>query len=175
MKKFLISLILIGAIVAPATGTTIIDTTGDDLFPWPWGTECPFPWSKIEGLYQVKAGKNSSYKGHVIELTVSSEEGDGSRELEIVQYDSSGDLHAEGVGYADEDGLIVKGYMDRERDEKGYKVFVRTYISNTTKQVTNRVKNCRDRKTVTAITFCPLRGKKCMETENYVLEKLELP
>jgi hypothetical protein len=135
-----------------------------DVFPWPWGSECPFPWREIEGTWMVKGEDNSFFNGNSLTFDVKKED-DGVKVLEIAQFDREANLRARGNGFSEKDKRVVKGIMTSEQTGKNYTVMVRSY--------SKKSKSCRSTDLVSAITFCPLRGKKCLQDSNYVLEKIE--
>jgi len=142
---------------------TNVQPMGDDLFPWPWGTECPFPWEEIKGLYRVKAMASGPYNGHYMEFNVKRDDShDGLAFLEISQFDRNGKIYAHGAGYSQKDERIVRGVLKEDATGREYAVMVRTYRKNENA-------SCSTGGLVTAITFCTLRSKKCMTDLNYVL------
>jgi hypothetical protein len=166
MKKFIITLGLAMTFAISAFAGERIDPKGDDLFPWPWGTECPFPWKEIEGGYYVRAAKTAQYSGHLMYFEVKKSNNASMRYLNVTQYNRNGFIYARGKASAEKDQRIVKGVMRTEETGREFVVMVRTYENSKTSA-------CRANDMVTAITYCPMRGRKCMDDANYVLEKLE--
>jgi hypothetical protein len=164
MKKFILILLasLIGASVWAGSAKSF--DGDDDLFPWPWGSECPFPWQKIQGTYVVKALKTGAHAGHILKVSAQEKKDQsGIQFLSIEEYGREG-FYASGQGYAQENERIVKGILKEENNDKSYTVMVRSYAKE-------QHGNCNSG-LVTAITFCPLRGKKCMTDSNYILERM---
>jgi hypothetical protein len=163
VKKLIINILLAMAVLSVYAPRGF---AGDDLFPWPWGTECPFPWKDIDGLYIVDTNVDERpYDGHYIVFNVETEEDDGRiKYLDIRQYNRRGEQYARGRGYSQKDQRIVKGVLKTDASGREYTVMVRSYVSN-------KRLSCKKGDLVTAITFCPLRGKKCLENANYTLRR----
>jgi hypothetical protein len=139
---------------------------GDDLFPWPWGSECPFPWQEIQGRYVVRAQKaGGTYNGHFLDITVSDKEDSNLEFLSITEYDRNGVVYASGQGYAQATDRVVKGLLVNEASNREFTVMIRTYVRE-------KSSVCSGANLVTAVTFCPLRGKKCQGETNYLLERM---
>lgn len=139
---------------------------GDDVFPWPWGTECPFPWAEIEGAYKVRgfAGRGQ-YTGYFIHFERTQAANQNFEVLQIKQFGRRGQLIAKGQVYSSRDQRIVKGILRSVTDNHEFVVIVRSYMKD-------RQATCQPADLVTAITFCPLRGRRCLADSNYTLEKL---
>lgn len=165
MKKFL-SFCAFTLLVFSSLGVSAQDTKGDDLFPWPWGTECPFPWQEISGSYQVQSKDRGIYSWHFLSFEVNDSKREDLKFLKITQYDHRGIIQAEGRGYSKKDQRVVRGVLTPVDGSSDYAVIVRSYVKDTKKL-------CRGDNLVTAATFCPLRGRKCLEDSNYVLEKIK--
>lgn len=166
MKKLIITLGLALTFAISALAGGDIDPKGDDLFPWPWGTECPFPWKEIEGGYYVRSIPSGPYNGHLMYFEVKKNSNASIRYLNVTQYNRNGFVFARGKARAEKDQKIVTGVMRTEESGREYIIMVRTYENSKTAA-------CRANDMVTAITYCPMRGRKCMNDANYVLEKLE--
>ncbi len=138
---------------------------GDDLFPWPWGSECPFPWQEIRGQYVVRSQKPGPYSGHYLTISVSQKDSSDIEFLDIKEFDRNGALYASGQGFAQVNDRIVKGLLTNEDSGRTFTVMVRTYVKD-------KHSACTGKNLVTAITFCPLRGKKCQSQPNYLLERM---
>lgn len=143
---------------------TSVHTYGDDLIPWPWGSECPFPWREIEGTFMVKKGKGGPYSGHVMEFTVIESPKDGVNYLEINEYDSKGKPYASGKGFTQKDKRLVRGLLTTADGSRKYTVIVRSYVRSENAK-------CADSDLALVAAFCPLRGKKCLDDSNYELVK----
>ncbi|MEK6556657.1 MAG: hypothetical protein AABZ31_15515, partial [Bdellovibrionota bacterium] len=108
----------------------------------------------------AKAGPNTCDK-----LVFTSEEdvGAGGKLLFVDHYSGGGVLLARGTGYVDTTNRITKAVMSDSKSGERYKLLVRSYSALKSNVCSNRQ--------VMAVTFCPLRGKKCMETSNYTLSR----
>lgn len=171
MKKLWAALIICvfaSTSVAGSMGKSHFDILGDDLFPWPWGTECPFPWREIGGGYVIHGV--GPYNGHFIDFELASAAADDMQFLKIKQYDKWGTIFAEGKVYSSREQRIVRGILRTVKSQKDMAIIVRSYVKDTqkscfSKQAVHLVK---------AITFCPMRGRqKCLENANYTLEKID--
>ncbi|OFZ15471.1 MAG: hypothetical protein A2Z20_12325 [Bdellovibrionales bacterium RBG_16_40_8] len=164
MRQFLLhTLILLGAILPTLSSAGEIKSLGDDLFPWPWGTECPFPWKEIEGQYTIQSDSPEIFSGNNLVFDVVKQGRDDLKFLKITQFDSRGILYASGDGYSQKDQRIVKGILRVENSNYEYYIIVRSYVKD-------KRNNCDSGQLVTAVTFSPLHGKPCMDS-SYVLEK----
>jgi hypothetical protein len=156
--------------VSPASiadGQGYIGIYGDDVFPWPWGSECPFPWAEIEGTYKIRGmGGRGPYSGHYVSFEAIESKVQNVKLLSIMQYDRRGQLYSKGQVYSSRDQRIVKGILRNIKNNDEYTVIVRSYVKD-------RTSTCRDSALVTAVTFCPLRGRRCLNDANYTLERLE--
>jgi hypothetical protein len=144
----------------------VIKPKGDDLFPWPWGSECVFPWANIEGSYVVKAVSPGLFDGHYIVLEVTGKNESLQNSLIITQFDSWGRLYARGRGFNQKNARLVDGALTPINHGPKYVVIIRSYP-----EVVST--SCTKRNQITAISFCPSLEPKCMETSNYILEKLK--
>jgi hypothetical protein len=155
----------VASIVRASSMKSLPDGGGDDLFPWPWGSECPFPWQEIKGRYMVKSLGRGVLSGHMLEISVVQKDGSDLEFLEIQEFDRAGNLYAKGEGYAQPNERVVKGILNNERTERSSLVMIRTYVKD-------QKSECSARNLVTAVTFCPLRGRKCQSEPNYLLERM---
>ena len=137
---------------------------GGDGAPWPftWGKECPFPWDDIEGDWTVVGSKAGPNTGHKLVFTAEENVADGKL-LFVEHYDLQGQLLARGTGYADTTNKVTKSIMSGVQAGEKYRLLVRSYSALKS--------NVCSRRQVMAVTFCPVRGKKCMETSNYTLSR----
>jgi hypothetical protein len=169
--KFLTTLLLGVALFAPPAMADV-GPLGDG-WPWPWGSECPFPWTDVGGKWVVKSIKGEKvYENHI--LVFSAEEEDpGTKLLYVEQYNKNKTLVAVGQGISEGNGRIISAIMDPERrGKRAYKIMVRSYLTQYEATSILAPGGCTKQDTVLAVTFCAPNGKKCMETSNYKLEKL---
>lgn len=133
--------------VIPATAKP---SSADDLLPWPWGSECPFPWTRIEGEW---VGRSQDYTERFA-LTVTRELENGSKVLEVKRYDSYDNLIARGEGIAPRSQRIVRAGMVGVGEYSGesYWALIRTYSE------TQR-RTCSKSKQVMVITLRPTNEK----------------
>ena len=136
---------------------------GDDVLPWPWGSECPFPWSKIEGEWVAKTDTLSER----FTFTVQDDRSPTTRVLLVHRFRSDGELIATGRGLAPRDDRVVRAVMVGVGSESGtsYWAIVRTYSEK-------QKKSCSRNKQVTVITLRSADGSAENET-HMVLEKAE--
>lgn len=173
MKNYFTSLLIglivtmVSAVVIAAGGPDKALGGGDDHFPWPWGSECPFPWTEIDGIYQVKATNNKarSFHNHYLSFHADKAGREGLKFLVISHFDRAGNLYASGNGFSQEDKRVVRGVL-KAKGGREFTVVIRSYVKG-------KGSRCTTNNMVTAVAFCPLRGKKCMDESNYLLEKVE--
>jgi len=135
-----------------------------DVWPWPWGTECPFPWENIEGAWQVK---DSVYLTYFVFKVIYEDEKDGSRHYEIFRYNRDRELIAFGRGIAPKGKRIIRAAMHTVglNTAGSYWAIVRAYV----KQNEN---SCSMDSIVTAITIRPIKGSPEMDV-HYRVEKVK--
>lgn len=116
----------------------------DDLLPWPWGSECPFPWSRIEGEWTTRG----SLTPERFSFTNKGELENGSRVLDVKRFDFEGELIGVGEGISPRGERIVRAGMVGVGPDKGktYWALVRTYREL-------EKKSCSRTKQVTVITL----------------------
>lgn len=160
MKKLLLVMLLL--VVGNVATATVKE--GGDGAPWPftWGKECPFPWDDIEGTWKVVGSKTGPNNGDKLVFTAEEDVANGEL-LFVEHYNSKGALIGRGTGYADTTNKVTKSVMTGQKIEDRYKLLVRSYSALKSNICSNRQ--------VMAVTFCPIRGKKCMETSNYTLSR----
>lgn len=168
LTNLLILLLLSIGVQASAASTTL-----GDGWPWPWGSECPFPWTTVEGNWEVKSLKREKkYDAHVLSFTVEADNNVGTMLLAVEQYNENGKRVATGQGLAEGNGRIISAVMDPvSSNGKAYKVMVRSYVKNANVTESSKVAACAESETIMAVTFCPMNGKKCMISSNYTLVK----
>lgn len=125
------------------------DVTVYELLPWPWGTECPFPWRKIEGNWTVRSSENHEHFSFIVKGTWEN----GTRILEVQRYTGKGLLIGLGEGVAPRSERIVRAAMTGVGPEEGksYWALVRTYVEK-------KKLSCARGKQVTVITLRPTDG-----------------
>lgn len=119
-----------------------------DLLPWPWGSECPFPWTKIEGTWSVRSDESPNQK-FTFEVTGTRE--NGTKVLEVRRYDGKGRLIGIGEGISPKGERVVRAVMTGIGPDAGnfYWAIVRTYSD----KAPNRKNSCAQGKLVTVITL----------------------
>lgn len=122
MKKLFLALLVLGSLSAAAKD---ICTSNGDALPWPWGTECPFPWSMIEGEWStldIESADRFSFK-------VLSVDRRGGRTFEIKRYNADNELIAQGKGVASKRKKIIRAFLSsvQEEKKKNYWALVRAY------------------------------------------------
>lgn len=142
--------------------------TGEELVPWPWGSECPFPWNTADGNWRVKGVTGSKYDRHNLLFQTAEDLNIGVKILNIYHYDQSGGLIGRGTGYSDAANKIIKASMMKATTGDNYQIYVRSYANG-------RARTCARAKKAVAATFCEtqdiLSGNKCLENQNYLLVK----
>ncbi len=68
----------------------------DDPLPWPWGSECPFPWAELDGLWEINDPEVGGYFYFVLENQSEWEE---RPLLRLWKYSLDGRLVAFGQGH----------------------------------------------------------------------------
>lgn len=135
----------------------------DDPLPWPWGTECPFPWHNIEGIWMLE-GKQAADQ---FQFRVISVWDNGTHVFEINRYDKNGQLVGKGQGIAPSGQRIVRAIMysvlaDGFVGER-YKVIVRAYKESENITCSGEL--------ITVLTIRPLTGSGPREV-HYIINKL---
>jgi hypothetical protein len=140
---------ILGAVGLLLSVTATADVIIYDLLPWPWGSECPFPWTRIEGDWVVRSGERHDR----FTFSVKGTWDNGTRVLEVLRYDSRGRLIGTGEGVAPRGERIVRAAMSGQGSEKGktYWALVRSYVEK-------RKMSCAKGKLVTVITLRPTDG-----------------
>lgn len=70
-------------VLTPPMDGTVVPTRGDtNPVPWPWGSEAPFPWSFVQGVWLAEQGE---YKSFFSFRVIKSKQ--GLRQLEVKQID----------------------------------------------------------------------------------------
>lgn len=168
MKTLIFALVLMMGIVSNAKTL--------DRFPWDWGTECPFPWSEVDGYYRVLSVDGAKSKDGTY-LHLVSPEPEAHEEnpiLEVFHFNSKHDLLTLGMGVASPEDKIIKAYTRKVNEKNATaKIYIRSYIQDLASGSSTKLVSCTNSPQVFTATFCSLKGRKCMETENYILKKLK--
>jgi len=158
MKKILLALLLVGGLSAAAKD---VCTEGDAL-PWPWGTECPFPWENIEGNWQV----SNDETGDTFSFQILKVDKVGRRTFEIKRYDVDNVLIAQGKGVATKRRKILRAFLSsiHEPKKKNYWALIRAY---------NEVEgfSCDANHMAVVITLRTTRPKTCEKDAHFVIRK----
>lgn len=131
----------------------------DDVWPWPWGTECPFNWEDFDGKWAPEENKN--LQSYVFELL---SEGNGYRYFNIKRYNEAGEMIARGTGYSAPHQKIVRAAL-WEENGNGYWAIVRSYSKD-------QQKGCHESKSVTALTIRPFDRKALEADKHFVIQRV---
>lgn len=119
--------------------------SADEIWPWPWGSECPFNWNDFEGHWMRNDGVAiEHFKFKVIEEDI-----DGTRYLEVTHVGQENRLLGHGTAYAPRGGKIARGplYVSGEGEKSDrYWVIIRFYKKAP-------AKSCRPENEVLAVTL----------------------
>ncbi len=154
-----VSFLIVVLSVVPATGKT---SKVDDLLPWPWGTECPFPWTRIEGEWVGKSQKITER----FTLIIKDELESGAKILEVKRYDDLDNLIGQGEGVAPKGQRIVRAAMlgVGNYDGESYWALIRTYSEAPKKA-------CTKNKQVMVITLRPTYEKSEQQDVHIVVDR----
>jgi len=98
-----------------------------ETFPWPWSTQCPFPWESIEGKWMAttKTGNEVYYDFRVISQTQ-----DGEHYLIVTEYNEEMKILARGVGYSrrGELGVLAAMHWYAEDQHGGFWLQVSSFV-----------------------------------------------
>jgi hypothetical protein len=115
-----------------ANASSILGEGGDTL-PWPWGSECPFPWNSIEGMWEEKEPKTEGFLETYFEFEIIEVWESGTHVFRVNQFDGEGNIVATGKGVSPSGQRIVRAMLlptaDSE-DRKSYFVVVRAYTED---------------------------------------------
>lgn len=147
-------------------------TTGEDeVLPWPWGTECPFPWGMIEGEWRVTGldRETAPEAPDHFEFKVTYVAWDGTHHFEISRYSEDGRLLAFGRGVSPYSHKIIRAAMIEVSDDgtsgRKYWAIVRAYQ-------TDQESSC-GKELTTVITLRPINMQEQTEDIHFVIEKME--
>lgn len=154
------------------------DTFGDDdVLPWPWGTECPFPWDDIEGVWKASKPAASSegekFKGPGIllntyyEFEVTNMSTYETKLVQITKFNEKGQVIGTGRGYSHPHQKIVRAVIVAAQgvNMANHRVIVRAYKQNTTLSCGSEL--------VTVLTTRSMTNKTSSD-RHYVLKKVPL-
>lgn len=130
----------------------------EDILPWPVGSECPFPWSSIEGdWFPLEAIEQQK-----LHFEVSQKLKDGTKVLDVLHYNSTGNLIGWGRGISPKGEKIVRLRMEYvSADRTGeYWGIVRAYVP----QGEPTPASCARSRRVTVFTLRPI-DKRSKENE----------
>ncbi|MCB0420283.1 MAG: hypothetical protein KDD61_04770 [Bdellovibrionales bacterium] len=156
--------LLIGLMFVSLTSiTSYAQPKDDDIWPWPWGSECPFPWNDIEGLWRIKNKQNAGYFRFELTKTDHSE----GFLVRIDHIDMDGNVTASGSGFASYSQKIVRAALHSTVAEgkKSYWVIVRAYEMDKNVGCSGSVQ--------TVVTLRPVYSDKSWEL-NYEIEQVLL-
>lgn len=131
-----------GALTLPALAHQPVQSLAgdDDTLPWPWGSECPFPWSDIQGVWRAYApdmdngGADHSFPFGYYEFKVKNEWTNGTKVIEVIKYNSAGEIEGRGQGYSSPEQRIVRAIVLGEGKSRmlNHRVIVRAYNRDST-------------------------------------------
>lgn len=158
MKKLMLALLFVGSLAAHANDVCI---RGDAL-PWPWGTECPFPWSEIEGDWKAK----DHFADDTFRINVLSIDRLGGRTFEIKRFNANNELVAQGKGVASKRRKIIRAALHSvgEEKQKNYWALVRAY--NEQDGFT-----CNIDQIAIVVTLRTTRPKTCEPDKHYIIKR----
>ncbi len=172
--------ILIMMLVAAmfSINASAVDNEPLDKFPWDWGTECPFPWDEIDGEYVVTSisgdKKMDGTRLKLVSIDPAAKHVDPI--LEVFHYNKFNRVITSGIGVGKESDRIITAYTKKPSEEKSTsKIYIRTYVAEVTSPANKQetlAATCQKQTQVVTATFCSLYGRKCKDTENYILEKI---
>ncbi|MCB0411139.1 MAG: hypothetical protein KDD22_01350 [Bdellovibrionales bacterium] len=140
----------------------------DDVLPWPWGTECPFPWANFSGEWRVSQVDGLGMLADSFEFNVLGTSGEGDRNyyFEIKRWNREGELVARGRGFALEKTRIIRAALisqEADGSSNSYWAIVRGYQSK-------KSSYCRNDITM-VLTLRPIEGSD-QKDSHYVIEKV---
>lgn len=161
MVRFLRLLTAAALLLSVKPGLASSGVSRDDLMPWPWGSECPFPWSNIEGVWVSIGNENPTrFTFEVKGLWDSS-----TRLLEIRRYNSDDELVGIGEGTSQRREKIVRAAMIGIGLSEGesYWAIIRTYNEE-------QSRSCARSKQITVVTLRDADGSNSHDV-HMVIEK----
>jgi len=102
------------------------ETQPDDFVPYPWGTELPFPWIKVQGLWSANVGNLQAY--YTFEVVRQNELSE--KQLLIKQYDlRTCEILAIGVGI-ENDHKTIWAHMKVASQAQSYRLGLRNFSAD---------------------------------------------
>jgi hypothetical protein len=139
----LLALMILGLGLSPLLYSNVARAGDDEVLPWPWDTECPFPWETIDGNWVVMSASDREGVQQSVginqdrfEIHIEYTSYDGTRYFQIRRYDQYGRLRATGRGYSPKAAKIIRAAMfaldDQGRSNPGETCWaiVRAYQSD---------------------------------------------
>lgn len=135
----------------------------DDIPPFPWGTECPFPWSDVDGFWLSEG--NSIEDIWEFRQTTTLE--NGTHLFEIYRYNEAGDVLAFGRGVAASSERIIRAAMVKMNSKRTqrYYAIMRTYVEDMSKY------SCVMENMVTVLTLRPFNAPSGKKDAHYIIRK----
>ena len=131
--RSLISVLLTLFVISFPAQAEIYQPMGDggQVLPWPWGSECPFPWHNIEGMWTESEPRTESLPITYFEFEIIDEWASGTRIFKVTHYDEEGNVIAVGRGTASKGYKIVRAVLlPKEKGLDSYSVIVRAYTED---------------------------------------------
>jgi hypothetical protein len=108
------------SLVAP--GSTARRGNGPEV-PFPLSASLPFPWSKIEGMWEGKINGRTTLFSFDVQVDY-----DGSQVLKVTQLDGAiGEVVANGLGLSSSDDNLVRSAMYGSYTRDSYMLFIGSY------------------------------------------------
>jgi hypothetical protein len=147
-----------------------------DRWPWSWGSECPFPWESAKGEFFVGQGAMAStYSGHRLAISISADRRSEGMKVSVIHKDPRQRVLGQGqVMTPDSRQRVVDVEMVSPSGDH-YRVLIRAYLSAVTSssRAAPAAQACYRKRKVLAVSFCPMRGTRCLSEQNYVLGALD--
>jgi len=130
-SKALFVIVIFFASFSALAGTYQPTAEGGDSLPWPWGSECPFPWHNIEGMWTESEPKTEDLPVSFFEFEIIDYWSNGTRVFRVTQYSESGDVLAVGRGTAPRGQKIVRAVLLPSRPgHVSFSAIVRAYTED---------------------------------------------
>lgn len=153
-----------------------LNVQSDEVLPWPWGSECPFPWSDIQGQWTMSEFEGRGVMSDYFQFIVIGSSSDGTHYFQIKRFDPLGNLVATGKGFGVQETRIVRAAMtdvnpsaaSSQSGTARYWAIVRGYESD--QSSSSHV--CRNDLTV-VVTLRPIGSLSMDEDVHYIVQKIE--